>query len=174
MPVMRVVDMRAEAAREGRVNVLSRDLCNAIDDRLHRAEQTILFLNRRGFATSLVCPKCGYVAHCEHCSVAMTYHKPSNRLLCHICGMRQEVPSVCPNVDCRDPAFRFAGTGTQRVEEIVAKVFPRAKVQRMDSDTMTHKSAYRRTLGAFRSGHIDILIGTQTVSYTHLTLPTKA
>jgi primosomal protein N' (replication factor Y) len=124
----------------------------------------MLFLNRRGFATSLICPKCGYVAQCDQCSVAFTFHKASNRLMCHICGAVKEVPSRCPQPECRDPAFRFAGVGTQRVEEVIAKVFPKARVERMDSDTMTRKDSYRTTLGDFRSGKIDILIGTQMIA----------
>lgn len=164
MPAMRIVDMRQEMEKEGRLNVLSRDLRDAIQARLDRAEQTILFLNRRGFATSLVCPSCGTVARCEHCSVAMTYHKPTDRLVCHICGAQQRVPERCPNPECHDPSFKYAGIGTQRVEEVLRKVFPKARIERMDSDTMTRKDAYRKTLGAFRSGQIDILLGTQMIA----------
>jgi primosomal protein N' (replication factor Y) len=164
MPAMRIVDMRGEKEREGRINVLSRDLCTAIEDRIGRAEQTMLFLNRRGFATSLICPKCGYVATCDQCSVAYTFHKAANRLICHICGTVKDVPSRCPEPACRDPSFRFAGIGTQRVEDVIAKIFSKARVQRMDSDTMTRKDAYRTTLGDFRSGKIDILIGTQMIA----------
>lgn len=164
MPVMRIVDLRQEMEKEGRLNVLSRDLKDAIQSRLDRAEQVILFLNRRGFATSLICPSCGTVDRCEHCSVAMTYHKPSNRLLCHICGAQQAVPERCPNPECRDPSFKYSGIGTQRVEEVIQKVFPKARVQRMDSDSMAQKDAYRKALGAFRAGQIDILLGTQMIA----------
>lgn len=164
MPVMRIVDMRQEMEKEGRLNVLSRDLMDGIQSRLNRVEQTILFLNRRGFATSLVCPSCGTVAKCENCSVSMTYHKQTNRLLCHICGAEQVVPERCPNSECGDPAFKHSGIGTQRVEEVIRRVFPKAKVERMDSDTMTRKDAYRKTLNAFRGGQIDILLGTQMIA----------
>jgi primosomal protein N' (replication factor Y) len=164
MPAMRVVDMRTEMEREGKFFVLSRDLKEAIDSRLGRAEQTMLFLNRRGFATSLVCPKCGTVAQCDHCSVSMTFHKPTQTLRCHICGASKAVPERCPNPECRDPAFKYSGVGTQRVEEVVQRVFPKARVQRMDSDTMTGKDSYRRALGDFRSGKTDILIGTQMIA----------
>lgn len=164
MPAMRVVDMRQELEREGKYFVLSRDLKEAIQARLSRAEQTMLFLNRRGFATSLICPKCGTVAQCDHCSVAMTYHKPTDQLRCHICGASRAVPERCPNPECRDPAFKYSGVGTQRVEEVVQRVFPKARVQRMDSDTMTRKDAYRRALGDFRAGKTDILIGTQMIA----------
>ena len=164
MPAMRVVDMRTEMEREGKFFVLSRDLKEAIDQRLGKAEQTMLFLNRRGFATSLVCPKCGTVAQCDHCSVSMTFHKPTNSLRCHICGASKAVPERCPNPECRDPAFKYSGVGTQRVEEVVQRVFPKARIQRMDSDTMTRKDSYRRALGDFRAGKIDILIGTQMIA----------
>ena len=164
MPVMQVVDMRIEAEREGHVNVFSRELIHAIQQRIERAEQTMLFLNRRGYATSLICPKCGFVAQCDMCSVAMTYHRQTDELICHICGVRRKVPKQCPNKECRDPAFRFAGFGTQRVESVLAKVFPKAHVQRMDSDTTTQKDSHRRILGDFRTGKIDILVGTQMIA----------
>jgi primosomal protein N' (replication factor Y) len=164
MPVIHVVDMRVETSSEGHSRILSQALVEAIRDRLARAEQTILFLNRRGFATSLVCPKCGYVAHCEACSLAMTYHKRDRCLRCHLCGAERTVPDRCPNPDCRDPAFRFAGVGTERIEEILGRVFPHARIARMDSDTMTRKEAYRKVLGAFRTGQLDILVGTQMIA----------
>lgn len=174
MPVLRIVDMRADKEKEGRVNVLSQILREAIQLRLDRGEQTILFLNRRGYSTSLVCPSCGYVAQCEHCSVAMTYHKKADELRCHICGSTRKVPARCPESACGDPAFRFAGVGTQKVEDIVSRVFPRAQVERMDSDTMTRKDSYGRILGDFRSGKIDILLGTQMIAkgldYPNVTL----
>jgi len=164
MPVMHVVDMRIEAEREGHVNVFSRELIHGIQQRLDRAEQTMLFLNRRGYATSLVCPKCGFVAQCDMCSVAMTYHRQTDELICHICGVRRKVPKQCPNQECRDPAFRFAGFGTQRVESVMAKIFPKARVRRMDSDTTTGKDSHRIILGDFRTGKIDILVGTQMIA----------
>ncbi len=174
MPALRIVDMREEVEREGRVNVLSRDLRDAIESRLQHAEQTILFLNRRGFATSLICPKCGYVAECDQCSVSMTYHKKADELRCHICGVYRRVPARCPNRDCNDPAFRFAGIGTQRVEEVVSKLFPKARVKRMDSDTTIRKESYNEILGGFRSGKIDVLVGTQMIAkglhYPNVTL----
>lgn len=174
MPILRVVDMREEVEREGRVNVLSRELRDAMEARLEHAEQTILFLNRRGFATSLVCPKCGYVAECDQCSVAMTYHKKTDELRCHICDARRRVPQRCPNPKCRDPSFRYAGIGTQRVEEVVSRLFPRARVRRMDSDSTVRKESYDDILGNFRAGNIDVLVGTQMIAkglhYPNVTL----
>lgn len=164
MPVVQIVDMRIEAEREGRPTVFSRPLVEAMQQRLDRGEQVMLFLNRRGYATSLICPRCGYVARCDHCSVALTYHRRTQDLVCHICGARYPVPSRCPNEECGDPSFRMAGFGTQRLEAALARIFPHARVARMDSDSTTAKDSHRRILGEFRSGHINILVGTQMIA----------
>jgi len=164
MPHVRVVDMRQAAAKEKGPPIFSRQLKDAISDRLERGEQTILFLNRRGYSTSLQCEKCGYVAECPNCSVSLTYHRTGMKLLCHICGHTERVPSICPNEKCKNPAIRYSGTGTQKVEEVLAKLFPGARVKRMDADVMKRKDDYRRVLGDFRTGKIDILIGTQMIA----------
>jgi primosomal protein N' (replication factor Y) (superfamily II helicase) len=164
MPRVRVVDMRQAAAREKGNLIFSPQLKGAIHQRLDKQEQTILFLNRRGWATALQCSLCGYVATCPNCSVSLTYHRMEQKLACHICGHVEKVPLVCPNDKCRNPAIRFSGTGTQRVEETLAKLFPQARVRRMDSDTMKRKDDYRKTLGEFRTGKIDILVGTQMIA----------
>ena len=164
MPVMHIVDMREEMGREGKLNVLSRDLCDAIPERMRAREQVMLLLNRRGFASSLVCPKCGEVATCPHCSLPMTYHRTTQRLVCHLCGCQQVAPSACPNKECRDPNFKYSGMGTQRVEDVLAKIFPKASIFRMDSDSMTAKDSYRRVLNEFRAHKIDILVGTQMIA----------
>jgi primosomal protein N' (replication factor Y) len=162
MPLMRIVDMRIEAEKEGRPHIFSSELVRAIYDRLDSREQVILFLNRRGFSTSLQCEQCGYVAECGACSVSMTYHKRAHRLLCHICGAEQPVPEQCP--DCRDPGIRYAGMGTEKIEEVLEKLCPKAVVARMDSDTMRKKDSYRKVLDRFRTGKIDILLGTQMIA----------
>ena len=164
MPLIRVVDLRNESGRQknGQPLVLSEKLRTAIGQRLEKKEQTILFLNRRGFATSLVCPACGDVQRCTDCSVSLTFHRAANRLVCHLCGHQAAVPRNCPK--CHDPAIRQAGLGSERVEEVVGKVFPQANIKRMDADTMTKKESYRETLHAFRSGKIDILVGTQMIA----------
>ena len=164
MPYVRVVDMRQAAYKEKGPPLFSPQLKEAITQRLERGEQTILFLNRRGYSTSLQCPKCGYVANCPNCSVSLTYHRIDQRLACHICGHNEKVPSVCPEPKCKNPAIRFAGTGTQKVEEVLAKLFPKARVKRMDADTMKRKDDYRHVLGDFRAGKIDILVGTQMIA----------
>ncbi|HSR88635.1 MAG TPA: primosomal protein N' [Pontiella sp.] len=162
MPLMRVVDMRIEAEKEGRPHIFSRELVQGIYDRLGSREQVILFLNRRGFSSSLQCEQCGYVAECSACSVSMTYHKRVHKLLCHICGAEEPVPSACP--DCNDPEFRYAGMGTEKIEEVLEKLCPNARVARMDSDTMRRKDSYRTVLDRFRTGKIDILLGTQMIA----------
>jgi primosomal protein N' (replication factor Y) len=164
MPHVRVVDMRQAARGEKGIPIFSPQLKEAIHQRLEKHEQTILFLNRRGYSTSLQCPKCGYVAQCPNCSLALTFHRQEQKLCCHICGHVEKVPSICPNEKCKNPAIRFAGTGTQRVEETLAKLFPRARIKRMDADTMKRKDDYRKVLGDFRAGKTDILVGTQMIA----------
>jgi len=163
MPLIRVIDMRSERAHtKSGETIISLKLRNAIDDRLAKQEQSLLFLNRRGFSTSMLCNECGYVAQCENCSVSMTYHRGEQRLVCHLCGYATKAPKVCP--ECRDPKIRFPGIGTERVEAAVEKIFPKAKVRRMDADTMRQKNALRETLLDFRMGKIDILVGTQMIA----------
>jgi primosomal protein N' (replication factor Y) len=163
MPLVRVVDMRLEAAKhKGGPAVLSEKLRVALEKRLENGEQAILFLNRRGFARSLQCPQCGHVCQCPHCAVALTYHRTDERLVCHVCGHQAIVPRKCP--ECKDPAIVLQGYGTQKVEEIMAKVLPQAKIARIDADAMRRKHALRDTLNAFKSRKIDILIGTQMIA----------
>ncbi len=162
MPLIRIVDLRQEFAKVKHHPIISRTLGLAVEERLQRGEQTILFLNRRGFASSLVCAKCGYVCECPNCSIPLTLHLAEQRLKCHLCGHVGLAPKKCP--ECSDPGIRYAGFGTEKVEGIVKKLFPQARLGRMDSDTMGRKDAYRQTLRAFRSGQIDILIGTQMIA----------
>ena len=162
MPYIRIIDMRLDSHGGEAPSIISEKLRQAIEARLARKEQSILFLNRRGFSTSLSCNACGYVAECPNCSVSLTFHRAENRIVCHICGHTAIAPNKCP--DCKAPGIKFAGFGTERVEEIVTKLFPKAVVRRMDADTMTRKEAYREVLTAFRTGKIDILLGTQMIA----------
>jgi primosomal protein N' (replication factor Y) len=162
MPGMQVVDMRLEAERTGKVSVFSGELIRAVQARLDKGEQVMLFLNRRGYATSLVCPKCGYVSACDQCSISMTYHRQVEMLKCHVCGDARRVPERCPG--CQDPAYKLTGVGTQRVEAVVGKLFPGARVARMDADATARKGAHHEILGEFRTGKIDILVGTQMIA----------
>ncbi len=164
MPIVRVVDMRMEARKEKGVPIFSLKLKEGIQTRLEEGEQVMLFLNRRGYSASLQCPLCGYVAGCPNCSVSLTYHRKLQQLRCHICGHSEGAPKVCPEDNCRSPQIRFAGIGTERVEETLGKLFPKARVTRMDSDTLKRKEDYRRILSEFRVGKIDILLGTQMIA----------
>ena len=163
LPVFRVVDMRLRS-KDGERNdqFISPKLGLAIESRLAKGEQTILFLNRRGFFTVLACKSCGKNVECPHCSVSLALHKKEDLARCHICGYSQKPPRRCP--ECHDPQIAFSGVGTEKVEAVVKKMFPSARVARMDSDTMTRKGAYHETLGAFRSRKIDILVGTQMIA----------
>ncbi len=165
MPLMRIVDLRQERRKEKSATILSEKLRTAIADRLEKREQTILFLNRRGFSTSLLCSDCGEARNCPNCSVALTFHRHptvAGRLSCHLCGHTAAVPKKCPA--CGKDALIYAGFGTERVETTVSQIFPKAVVRRMDADSMTRKEAYRETLRNFRTGKIDILVGTQMIA----------
>jgi primosomal protein N' (replication factor Y) (superfamily II helicase) len=162
MPLMRIVDLRQERRKEKAIAILSEKLRAAIADRLDKGEQTILFLNRRGFSTSLLCSDCGEARNCPNCSVALTFHRRVARLTCHLCGHTAAVPKKCPA--CGKDALIYAGFGTEKVESTVAHIFPKATVRRMDADSMTRKEAYRETLRNFRTGKIDILVGTQMIA----------
>jgi len=154
-----------QTVRPGKtVPIFSPQLRDAIAGRLERKEQVILFLNRRGYSTSLQCPLCGFVAECPNCSVSLTYHRHEQKLCCHICAHVAPVPAVCPNEKCRNPAIRYAGIGTQKVEATLAKLFPHGRIVRMDSDALKRKEDYRRILGDFRVGKIDVLVGTQMIA----------
>ena len=162
MPMMELVDMRTEAMMRGQAQTFSRRLEELIRDRLTKGEQTILFLNRRGYASQMLCMACGYVATCADCNAAFTYHRAQGQLICHLCGHVLKAPEQCPA--CKDPKLRYSGLGTEKVESICRKLFPFAELGRMDSDTMTAKNAHRKMLMDFRSGRVQILIGTQMIA----------
>jgi primosomal protein N' (replication factor Y) (superfamily II helicase) len=162
MPLIRIVDMRLQARKAKGLTIIGDKLHTAILQRLEKREQTILFLNRRGFSTSLQCTSCGEARRCPNCSVALTFHRSASRLSCHLCGHNAAVPKRCP--DCKQEALQYSGFGTEKVEAQVAQLFAQAQVRRMDADSMTRKDAFRDTLRAFRSGKIDILVGTQMIA----------
>jgi primosomal protein N' (replication factor Y) len=161
LPDIQIVDMRIEVMRSRGLTTLSRLLVDHMHQRFERREQTILFINRRGYSSSMQCRKCGHVEECPHCSVSMTYHRADETLKCHLCGHERGAPARCPA--CASPEIRWRGLGTQRVEEAVRRVLPRARLERMDADTMSKKHRFRQILGDFRAGKIDILIGTQMI-----------
>jgi primosomal protein N' (replication factor Y) len=166
LPLVRVIDMKLEgrsAKRSGEgVAVIGEKLRIAIDARLLRGEQIILFLNRRGYSKSIVCQSCGFVLKCDHCSVSLRYHKDEEVMVCHICGYRRKAPRKCPS--CSDPSIFLAGFGTERVEEQLRKKFPKMRMARVDTDTMGAKHALRDTLAEFKAKKLDLLIGTQMIA----------
>ena len=163
MPLIRIIDMRQESRKaQAGPTILSHKLRQSIEERLSNGEQTILFLNRRGFAKNILCPECGYVANCRHCSTTMTLHRKEDRLVCHICGFSQLPPKNCP--ECSSKSIVNAGYGTERVEEVLKQVFDRARITRVDTDAMRRKNQLRDTLNDFRANKIDILVGTQMIA----------
>lgn len=164
LPDVSIVDLREELA-SGNKTVFSRRLYQEINKNLANKEQTMLFLNRRGYSTFVMCRDCGYVVKCSKCDVAMTYHITKNRLLCHYCGMEHENVFICPS--CGSKNIRYFGTGTQKIEAEIKKYFPTASVIRMDVDTTRTKNAHEIILDKFRKEKIDILLGTQMITKGH-------
>lgn len=162
LPLTRVLDMRSEPKDKRYLGILSERLRIAIEERLQKDEQTILLLNRRGFARALQCPDCGHVVSCEHCALPLTYHLSENKLICHICGYRAVVPQKCP--ECHSRGILLEGYGTQKVEAVLRRCFPQARIQRVDADVTTRKNALRDILEDFRAHRTDILLGTQMIS----------
>ena len=162
LPRVGIVDMRegSSAARSG--SIFSQELLDAVGLRLDRGEQTILFLNRRGYSRTVACGACGHVEECPACGVPYTYHRADSCLRCHICGGWAPVPQTCP--ECRASAFDYRGTGTQRAEAALAKCFPHARILRMDADSTSRKNSHDDLLSAFRRGDADVLIGTQMIA----------
>ncbi len=169
LPQVTVTDMRQEA-KNGNTSELSGALLGAIRDTLERGEQAILFLNRRGYNRTVTCRSCGKPLTCPNCSVAMTYHTArwsyrEGQMVCHWCGMKLPLPKECP--DCHSEHLGHMGYGTQRIEEELGELFPRARILRMDADTTVSKTSYDRMLGKFRRHEADILLGTQMVTKGH-------
>lgn len=161
MPEICVVDMRSELSRGNR-GMLSGKLYSEIEENLKRGEQTILFLNRRGFSTFVSCRTCGYVPQCPNCSISLTYHKYENNLKCHYCGHTQPNYTICP--ECGSKYIRYFGGGTQKVEDEIKRLFPNASTIRMDMDTTGKKQSHEKILRQFEKDKTDILIGTQMVA----------
>ena len=161
LPAVSTVDMREEM-RSGNRTMFSRELFEKIEDRLAKKEQIILFLNRRGHSSFMMCRDCGYVMQCPHCDISLTYHRVSNEMKCHYCGHDTGVPVICP--ECSSNHIRYFGTGTQKVEEELLKLLPEARIVRMDVDTTGRKGAHEKLLDHFQSGKADILLGTQMIA----------
>ena len=164
LPIVNIVDMRAELANGNRSSI-SMKLYELIKKNIQNQKQTILFLNRRGYSTFIMCRDCGYVAKCKNCNIALTYHSKENKLRCHYCGYETNPYNTCP--DCKSKNIKYSGSGTQKLEEEINKIFPQAKTIRMDVDTVTKKNSHEDILNRFKNENIDILIGTQMVVKGH-------
>jgi primosomal protein N' (replication factor Y) len=164
LPKVEIIDLREELT-SGNKNMISRKLYEEINKNLEMKKQTILFLNRRGFSTFVMCRDCGYTVKCKRCNITMTYHKNENKLKCHYCGYEQDVITECP--ECHSNNVKYFGAGTQKLEDEVKELFPTASTIRMDVDTVTKKNSHEEILTKFRNENIDILIGTQMVVKGH-------
>lgn len=162
MPEVNIVDMRGELFENKNRSPISLKLQREIQQNLDNGQKTILFLNRRGYSTFVSCRECGEVINCPDCSIAMTYHKGKDLLSCHYCGYTRRNVTECPS--CGSAYVKYFGTGTQKIEEELYKLFPSAKVLRMDTDTTSQKGGHEKILNEFSNGEADILLGTQMVT----------
>ena len=165
LPVIRIVDMRKERDESKNYSIFSIPLKQAMMDRLEQKEQMFLFLNRRGTANYVVCRKCGFVFECLRCSVSLTFHGNSKTLRCHYCDFSVPMPGKC--TECSGEIIRFSGFGTQKLEEETQALFPKARIKRMDRDTMKARGSFENIYSEMRNGDIDILIGTQMITKGH-------
>ena len=162
MPEVHVVNLEEESAAYASAPIFSKFLLDAISERIRRGEQTILFLNRRGYSRVLECRGCGHVMTCPNCSVAYTYHSVDSCLRCHVCGGWTPPPVSCP--ECGAHEFSYTGVGTQRAEQALRKCFPHARILRMDADSTSRKDSHDDILSRFRAREADVLIGTQMIA----------
>ena len=164
LPSVEIIDLKQELANGNR-SMLSLELYSNIEENLKNKKQTILFLNRRGYSTFIMCRNCGYTVKCPNCNISLTYHSYEKKLKCHYCGYEQNIVTVCP--ECKSDKIRYFGTGTQKLEQEIHKQFPNASTIRMDIDTVTKKNSHEEILDKFKNENIDILIGTQMVVKGH-------
>ncbi len=164
LPEIIISDMRREIKR-GNPSNLSRALRQELETTLSSGNQAIIFLNRRGYSQTVICTDCGYVAKCENCDVSLTYHSEENCLKCHYCGAKYRMLSACP--ECGGTHLRYSGTGTQRVVSELRELFPKARIIRMDNDTVSGKDGHYRILKQFADKEADILVGTQMIAKGH-------
>ena len=164
LPSIEIIDLREELAK-GNKSMISTRLYEEIEKNLKDKKQTILYLNRRGFSTFVMCRNCGYTVKCKNCNINLTYHYSKNKLKCHYCGYEEKIVTTCP--ECGSNQIRYFGTGTQKLEYQINKLFPSAGTIRMDIDTVTKKNSHEQILEKFRNQNIDILIGTQMVVKGH-------
>src|SRR5258708_13279683 len=165
MPQVELIDMRVEFLETRGEATFPRRLLEAISFRLENGEQTMLLLNRRGFSSSVACRACGERVGCVNCSLTLTYHRRDRRMVCHYCNYAEKVPSRCPK--CQSEHIYFLGQGSEKVEEELHRELPKARIARLDRDTVSGKRHYESILQNFREGHYDILVGTQMIAKGH-------
>jgi primosomal protein N' (replication factor Y) len=165
LPAVELIDMRQEFLETRKQNLFSRRLAQAVEEKIAAGEQVMMLLNRRGFSSFVACRSCGERIECRNCSITLTYHRREQRLLCHYCEYAEPVPSVCPK--CTSEYIYFLGSGSEKVEETLHQHFPRARIARLDRDTVRGRREYESILGAFREGGYDILVGTQMIAKGH-------
>ena len=165
LPQVELIDMRQEFLETRKQVTFSRTLIDAVTERLANGEQTMLLLNRRGFSSFVVCRACGQRVECVNCSVTLTYHRRDRRMLCHYCNYSTRIPNRCPK--CDSEFVQFVGVGSEKVEEEIHAAFPRARIARLDRDTVRGKHDYETILAGFRGGAFDILVGTQMIAKGH-------
>ena len=163
LPTVNIVDMKREYEKAGGYTLFSQPLIEGIEQRLAKGEQTLLFLNRRGYHTSAQCPKCAYVETCPHCDLSLTFHRGAQILSCHLCDFRKPPPKECPSCQAEGP-LKFKGAGTEMVERALHALFPDVRSLRLDADTTRHKGSHEKLFKQFRSGKADVLIGTQMIA----------
>ena len=164
LPTVKVVDLRQELANGNR-SPISITLQNSMAENIKNKKQTILFLNRRGFSTFVMCRNCGHTVTCSRCNISLTYNRNDNKLKCHYCGHEKNLPDTCP--ECSSKNIKHFGSGTQKLEAEVKELFPNATTIRMDVDTVSKKNSHEEILNRFKNENIDILIGTQMVVKGH-------
>jgi primosomal protein N' (replication factor Y) len=165
LPEVELIDMRQEFQQTGHEQVLSRKLIEEVTARLERGQQAMILLNRRGYSAFVMCRACGDTIKCRDCEISLTHHKREHKLMCHYCGYQQGIPKTCPK--CGSEYVQFLGTGSEKLEDMMHKAFPSARIGRMDRDTVRGHDDFERILTAFQAGEIDLLVGTQMIAKGH-------
>jgi primosomal protein N' (replication factor Y) (superfamily II helicase) len=165
LPEVELIDMRQEFQQTGHEQLLSRKLVEEVTARLERGEQAMILLNRRGYSAFVMCRACGDTIKCQNCEISLTHHKREHKLMCHYCGYQQGIPKTCPK--CGSDYVQFLGTGSEKLEDMMHKAFPTARIGRMDRDTVRGHDDFERILTSFQAGEIDLLVGTQMIAKGH-------
>jgi len=162
MPEVKIVDLKQVGDISKKLVIISSPLSTAIEQTLKSGSGILIMLNRRGFSTHIKCYECQHTFFCPSCAVSLTFHQSEQKMTCHYCNYHTDIPEKCPG--CKSKLFKFSGVGTEKVESEIARLFPNARVARLDTDTTRKRGAHERILKQFRARQIDILVGTQTLT----------